>query len=76
MKSESSITNLMTFHDFFPWGGVRLSPLGTLVTIFPIILAVDDGEWSSQWNDWAGETEILGESLPQCCFVYHKSPMT
>jgi hypothetical protein len=23
----------------------------------------------------AGETEILGENLPQCCFVHHKPHM-
>jgi hypothetical protein len=24
----------------------------------------------------AGEIEVLGESLPQCCFVHHKSNTT
>jgi hypothetical protein len=31
--------------------------------------------WSSRWNDWQGETEVLGQNPPQCCFVLHKSHM-
>jgi hypothetical protein len=39
---------------FFPWSGLRLSPLGTSATNWPIVPAPDDRWWwiwSSQWNE-------------------------
>jgi hypothetical protein len=32
-------------------------------------------EQSVEW-EFAGETEVLGENLPQCHFAYHKTHMT
>jgi hypothetical protein len=59
-------------------GGVQLGPLGTAATNRPIMPApgdYDDGENLVEW--WlAGETEVLGEYLPQCHFIHHKSQMS
>jgi hypothetical protein len=57
-------------------GGVQLGPLGTAATNKPIVPApgdYDDGEIGGMMM--AGETEVLGENLPQCRFVHHKPHM-
>jgi hypothetical protein len=56
-------------------GVVQLGTLWTAATNRPIVPApgdYDDGE-IVEWL--AGETEVLGENLPQCRFVHHKSHM-
>jgi hypothetical protein len=44
------------------WGGVRLSPLGTLATNWPVVPALDDRWWA--WNsrlneNWQGKLKYL-----------------
>jgi hypothetical protein len=57
-------------------GGVQVGPLGTVATNRPIVPALgdyDDGEIGGMMIGRG--TEVLGENLPQCCFVHHKSHM-
>jgi hypothetical protein len=70
------------FHNVFSFlifsYEVRLSPLGIEVTNWPVVLApmmMMIVEQSVEC-ELIGETEVLGENLPQCHFVHHKSHMT
>jgi hypothetical protein len=50
------------------WGKVRLSPLGTLATNWPIVPAPDDRwwwMWSSRWNEnWQGKPKYSEKTCP------------
>jgi hypothetical protein len=49
----SRLSRLVSFIFLFFWDGVRLSPLGTSATNWPIVPAPDDRGcvWSSPWNE-------------------------
>jgi hypothetical protein len=59
--------------------GVRLSPVGTAATIgllYQPQMTDDDECGAIGGMRIGGETEVLGENLPQCHFVHQKSHMT
>jgi hypothetical protein len=64
----------------FYWGGVRLGQRGTSTTIYPIVPGPDDKRMVSVEQsvelEFAGETGVFGENLPQCHFIHHKCHMT
>jgi hypothetical protein len=50
-----------------PWGGVRVSPLGTSTTNWPIVAPDHRWRWmwSSQWNDnWQGKPKYSEKFFP------------
>jgi hypothetical protein len=65
--------------NFFNWysgGEVQLGPLGTAATNRPIVPTPGDYDGEKLMMEWlAGETEVLGENLPQYRFVHHKPLM-
>jgi hypothetical protein len=56
-------------------GGVQLGPPDTAATIRPIVPTPGDLVMEKLVEWLAGETEVLGENLPQCRIVHHKSHM-
>jgi hypothetical protein len=59
------------------WVESKLGPLGTSATEWPIVHApvIMMMENLVEWR-LAGESEVLGENLPQRHFVHHKSHLT
>jgi hypothetical protein len=59
---------LMNQQSFISWGGVRLSPLGTSATVWPIVPAPINRwwwMWSSRWNEnWQGKPKYSEKTCP------------
>jgi hypothetical protein len=69
-----NIWRLLTpVHVIVSWGGVRVSPLGTSATNWPIIPAPDDRwrwMWSSRWNENCHrKPKYFEKTCPNACSV-------
>jgi hypothetical protein len=73
IASRIATHSTMTYSIFFSHG-VRLSPLGTAAYCTSPGWQMMSVKQSVEWR-LAGETEVLGEYLPQRHFVHHKSHM-
>jgi hypothetical protein len=77
--SPSKFLPIPLTHLFFmSLSGVRMSSLGMLATIWPIVPAPGNRSSMQQSlkREPAGKTDVLGENLPQCHSGYHKPHMT
>jgi hypothetical protein len=75
---ESRLNGLFKFFFLVSWGGVRLSPLGTSATNWPIVPAPDDRwwVWSSRWNEnWQGKPKY-SEKTWMAVYIYNTSTHT
>jgi hypothetical protein len=72
--SATTACELSFFLIWIVGGGIKLHstvrPLNGLLYQPRVIMIM---EKSVEW--WSGETEVLGENLPQCRFVHHKPHM-
>jgi hypothetical protein len=78
-RCSGYLTTLSVVFFLVSWGGVRLSPLGTSATNWPIVPAPDDNNACGAIGGMRigrGNLSTRGENLPQCHRVHHKSHMT